>query len=369
MHPSKRVPRSLLLGMLLAATIVGLFTSVQSVIQLRLAGRTDPAIRAFLLNFPVWLFWAALVPVIYQVYRKAPFSPRSRLPLHLGLHLAAAIVLMIVHSTALYWWQLAFSLTDFLVPLWYGALGVSYWRIGLNFGIYAVIVITIAWAESTRRERETELALSRLSAQLADSRLYALRMQLNPHFLFNALNSVAMLVRQGKNDVAIGVVAALGDLLRHLLREPPVMKVTLSEELTFLERYFSVERVRMGDRLRTSVSADPETLLAIVPSLILQPLVENAIKHGIAQSPLGGEIRISARREGDRLVLVVADSGPGLEAGDSTVGFGVGLSNTVQRLEEMYGDSFGFELEDSAPGVRASLSIPFSARLPAMALR
>lgn len=355
--------------MLLAAIVVGLFTSIQGVIQLRLAGRTDPAFRPFLSNFPVWFFWVALVPVIYQVYRKAPFSPRTRLPLHLSLHLAAAIVLMVVHSTALYWWQRGFHLTDFIVPLWYGALGVSYWRIGLNFGIYAVIVIAIAWSESTRRERETELALSRLSVQLADSRLYALRMQLNPHFLFNALNSVAMLVRQGKNDVAIGVVAALGDLLRHLLREPPVMEVALSEELTFLERYFSVERVRMGDRLRTRVTADPETLPAIVPSLILQPLVENAIKHGVARSPLGGEIRISARREGNRLLLEVADTGPGLESGDSTVGFGVGLSNTVQRLEEMYGESFGFELENGEPGVRASLSIPFTARLSEAAAR
>jgi LytS/YehU family sensor histidine kinase len=276
---------------------------------------------------------------------------------------------MIVHSTALYWWQRGFHLTDFLVPLWYGALGVSYWRIGLNLGVYVVIVIAIAWSESTRREREQRLALSRLATQLADSRLYALRMQLNPHFLFNALNSVAMLVRQGKNDVAVGVVTALGDLLRHLLREPSAMEVALSEELTFLERYFSVERVRMGDRLRTTVTADPEALRAIVPSLILQPLVENAIKHGIARSPLGGEIRISARREGDRLLLEVADTGSGLDSGDSTVGFGLGLSNTVQRLEEMYGENFGFELTDSAPGVRASLSIPFNARLPEVALR
>jgi LytS/YehU family sensor histidine kinase len=183
-------------------------------------------------------------------------------------------------------------------------------------------------------------------------------MQLNPHFLFNALNSIAMLVRGGRNDEAVRMLAGLGDLLRAVLDDQRPHEVPLRDELDFLRRYLDIEQIRAG-RLRVSVDVAPDAMEARVPNLILQPIVENAIRHGIARSSAAGLVEIGAWRENGSLLLSVRDDGPGVGEGATD---GVGLRNTRARLARMYGDAQTLEMGDAeGGGTRVTLRIPFRA--------
>jgi LytS/YehU family sensor histidine kinase len=186
-----------------------------------------------------------------------------------------------------------------------------------------------------RRAADRERQAAELASRLAVARLQALRMQLNPHFLFNTLNSIASLVHEDprKADEMIG---SLSELLRQTLGAADRQETTLREELTLLDRYLAIERVRFGDRLQIETRIDPQALDALVPILILQPLVENAIKHGIEGQLGPGIVRIAARRDGESLVLEVADNGPGLGQQEGRpLKEGVGLSNTRSRIEAL----------------------------------
>jgi LytS/YehU family sensor histidine kinase len=207
------------------------------------------------------------------------------------------------------------------------------------------------------RYRERELAASQLQGQLAHAQLQALRMQLNPHFLFNALNSISMLVRGGRSAEAVRMLAGLGDLLRGVLEEERPNEVPLREELNFLTRYLAIEQIR-ADRLQVRMEVAPELMDARVPNLILQPLVENAIRHGISRSSAAGLVEIGAWRENGSLLLSVRDDGPGLAAG-AEGREGVGLANVRARLARMYGDQQGLEMENAeGGGTRVTLRLP-----------
>lgn len=199
---------------------------------------------------------------------------------------------------------------------------------------------------------------AQLQAQLADARLGALRAQLDPHFLFNTLNAVSALVERDARGVR-RMVSRLGELLRHSLDEG-ASEVTLQRELDLLERYLDIMRVRFGDRLRVEVDVPPALLGARVPNLVLQPIVENAIKHAIAPREGGGRIGISAEQRGGRLVLRVTDDGPGPGASPELPGAGVGLANTRARLAEMYGDQQHLLLlgSETEPGTVVEISLP-----------
>lgn len=216
-----------------------------------------------------------------------------------------------------------------------------------NLLIYWVIVMVTHALDYYRKYRERELRTVELEARLTQARLQALQMQLNPHFLFNTLHAVSALMHKNV-DAADRMMTRLSDLLRYALESTSAQEVTLKEELAFLERYLEIEKTRFGDRLTVRMDIAPETLEARVPNLILQPLVENAIRHGIEPHARPGMIELRARREGSRLVLVVQDNGKGL-ARDVPFVEGVGLSNTRARLRQLYGDAHSFELGD-APG-------------------
>ncbi|MES2305583.1 MAG: histidine kinase [Gemmatimonadota bacterium] len=192
---------------------------------------------------------------------------------------------------------------------------------------------------SQARDRERRAA--QLRADLAQSRLQALRGQLHPHFLFNTLNTIAALVHSDP-DGAERVTSRLGDLLRETLQDDGETEVPLRRELTFLERYAEIQQTRFADRLSVEVDVPADALDALVPSLILQPLVENAIRHGIEPRAAKGTVRVTARRNGDRLELEVHDDGVGIGPdgcnGHDTSGCGVGLRNTRMRLQELYGE-------------------------------
>ena len=186
-------------------------------------------------------------------------------------------------------------------------------------------------------------------------------MELNPHFLFNALNAASGLVRKRENDAAVDMLARLGDLLRTTLDREMPAEVALSEEIHYLGRFVDIELVRFGDRLRVTWDIDPDVRSALVPPLILQPLVENALRHGIARRPGLAQLRISARRVGLHLELAVRDSGEGLVPDGRSPREGIGLSNTRGRLTELYGpEAASLEIADApGGGVRARLLLPF----------
>jgi two-component sensor histidine kinase len=199
------------------------------------------------------------------------------------------------------------------------------------------------------RHREQEIASARMDAGLADARFEALSAQLNPHFLFNTLQSVSTLMRRD-TEVAAEVLARFGGLLRLALERTAVQEVTLAEELELLAMYTDIERVRFGGRLRLEVRADPSVQGARVPHLLLQPLVENAIRHGVEARRGEGRVEVSAEADGAALVLRVRDDGPGPAASGGGAPRGIGLANTRARLAALYGGRQRLELDAGAEG-------------------
>jgi two-component system, LytTR family, sensor kinase len=223
---------------------------------------------------------------------------------------------------------------------------------------YLPIVLIAHVASYYRSSREREMRTSQLQAQLEKARLQALKSQLQPHFLFNTLNSISALMLTNV-EAADRMITRLGDLLRISLETAGTQMTTLSRELEFVSCYIEIEKVRFEERLKVSLDVAPETLDASVPHLLLQPLVDNAIKHGISRSLSGGEIRISARHDDADLHLEVRDNGPGLREPSHSPSGGVGLRITRERLETIYGQDQSMELL-SLPegGVAARVSIP-----------
>jgi sensor histidine kinase YesM len=207
-----------------------------------------------------------------------------------------------------------------------------------------------------------QLQAAQLQSELARAQLAALRGQLHPHFLFNAFNSVATLVRQEKNAAAVEMIANLGDLLRLAMENIDRPEVTLAQELEFVDCYLRVERVRFGPKLQVVRRVRPETLAATIPGFLLQPLVENAIKHGISQRSAPGNLSLSADRHGDRLRIEIANDGPSPSErpGVLASAAGIGLKNTRSRLQHAYGSDFRFEIASGAGGqTTATFDLPW----------
>jgi len=238
---------------------------------------------------------------------------------------------------------------------------VAWILVTLPFGV--VVYFSIAgiahairyFLESTDRE----VQLARLSEQLATTRLAALQAQLNPHFLFNSLNTIAVLVRDGDTRAAARVIEQLSDVLRSTLNRSQANEVTLEDELALVRQYLAVEEARFSDRLRPVLDVDAATLSAAVPRFALQHLVENALRHGIAKRTDAGRVVVTARRSGEMLELSVEDDGPGLAAGAAEVK-GHGLDNTRERLRTLYGDRAALTVVAAGPlGTIARLRVPY----------
>lgn len=220
---------------------------------------------------------------------------------------------------------------------------------------WSVLYVGITYQRALSAERERSL---RAEALAHAARLDALRVQLNPHFLFNALNAISTLVVDGRATEAATMIARLADLLRSTLERPLNDEVPLSTELDLVRRYLDIEQVRLGDRLRVETAVDANALDGRVPSLLLQPLVENAVRHAIAPREEGGRILISATQADGRLHLSVDDDGPGLAT--PLNGTGIGLANTRERLIHRYGTDHHFVLEDSPlRGLRVRIDVPY----------
>jgi sensor histidine kinase YesM len=230
-----------------------------------------------------------------------------------------------------------------------------------NYGIYGLILLLNQVFRYYRRYREGELRASQLETQLTQAQLQALKMQLHPHFLFNTLHSISALLHRDP-DTADRMIARLGDFLRLTLDNSGAQEVSLEKELEFLKCYLDIERVRFQDRLTTSLDVEPRALDSRVPNLILQPIVENALRHGLSRRAAPGRLEISAKRDNGSLRIQVRDNGPGLAAVKGEAGRvreGVGLSNTRARLEQLYGGAHRFSIENApGGGLLVTLEIP-----------
>jgi two-component system, LytTR family, sensor kinase len=225
-------------------------------------------------------------------------------------------------------------------------------------GTYLPLVLIAHVASYYKKFRERELRTSQLQAQLEKARLQSLKSQLQPHFLFNTLNSISALMLTNV-EAADRMISRLGDLLRLSLETADTQMTTLSRELEFVNCYVEIEKARFEERLNVTIDVDPETLDASVPHLLLQPLVDNAIKHGISKLAAGGEIQISATRQNTDLLLEIRDNGPGFNGSGDSLSRGVGLRITRERLETIYGQNQSVQLLGLPQGgVVARVSIP-----------
>lgn len=301
-----------------------------------------------------WLFLGALTPITYYLGRRFPLR-RHDWQRPLAVHIAGALALCVG-------WASLGILLGLLLHRYpaQGNLSIDYlnwiltsvpWSVFMYFTVLGCVHAFSYFLEA----REREAHASRLAAQLAEARLGALRMQLNPHFLFNSLNAIAVLVRDQNTRDASRMLELLGGVLRQVLHGEKRQEITLEEELRFIEQYLAIEQVRFSDRLRVSFVVDDTLLDVAVPGFVLQPLVENALRHGVAKKRSAGALEIGARREGTLLTLWVRDDGPGLEP---TSREGVGLTNTRERLRTLYGDEAELVLSGDAGGTVATIRIP-----------
>jgi two-component system, LytTR family, sensor kinase len=339
-------------------TVFGLFYANQTYITATGRGSPISAGRALALGMSDAFFWALATVAIFWLARRFPLA-RGRLLRHAAAHLIAGVTLSLARIgviVALSQW------TELYRPVGFTTL---FYRQFHAFLLLYVLLLGIAWAVYYHgRYREREQAAEQLAAGLAEARFQALKMQLHPHFLFNTLNAISALIPQ-EAQPARRMVARLGDLLRAALEQEATQEVSLREELEFLEPYLEIEQTRLGDRLSVEFQLEPETLDARVPHLVLQPLVENAIRHGIAPRSGPGVVTIAAAVEGGSLILEIRNTGGATRAGSAHEAGGRGLANVRSRLEHLYGADQQLTAGPARPdGWVTTVRIPFHASGP-----
>jgi hypothetical protein len=313
-------------------------------------------------------FWHAMPAAMIGAWAWAPLSlglvwlawrfpiESGRVAPRLALHAGAVALIVLVRALSIYWLDPWLHWYD--APPDFGeVLLQSVWNNLFQAWLFVGVAHALVFAE---RARERERHAAHLQSQLTEARLQALSSQLNPHFLFNALNSIAELVHRDA-DAADAAIVGLSALLRNSLESAATQEVPLAQELELLGHYLEIERIRLGERLRVQWSVAPEARAALVPPLLLQPLVENAVRHGISRRLAPGTIRVQASRIGTQLCLEVQDEGAGPAAPvGANAGFGIGLGATRQRLEALYGSQASLELLGvDGGGTVARLALPW----------
>jgi len=354
-----RIGLPLILGV---ATVLGVFSTFQAYNYVSFfTERRPPFLMLLTLNVTYWYAWAAVAPGILWL------AQRYRFERHTWRRATVAHGIGVLSFTSVH---AALVVTcRALIGAYYGGRTMTWWEsfqelFFLNFdwemmGYWAMVGASHA-LDFYRESQEQRVAGAQLEARLAEARLQALQSQLHPHFLFNTLHTISALMHRD-TEAADAMLARLSDLLRLSLDRTGTQQVTVKEEVDFLQKYLEIERTRFGERLDVRFEIDPDTLDAAVPNLLLQPLVENAIKHGIGQKVEGGLLQIRVTRDGNSLLLLVRDTGPGLSAAKlSALNTGVGLTNTRSRLEELFPGRHRFEFhEPTDGGLAVEILIPF----------
>jgi two-component sensor histidine kinase len=341
----------------------GLVNATQIVAGMRAVGMQHAWARLFVTVFASWIVWALATPFVLRLGRRFPPTQWRSVRVW-AIHFAACIALGAIYGLwaaalqmALQPWQVM-QVTQFGKTAFY----VFYGEFHLFLILYASILVVDYMLDSTRRLAQRETEAARLGEQLSRTQLDALRRQLEPHFFFNTLNAVAGLVREHRNDDAVSMIAGLSDLLRRVLDDSGQQEVSLGEEMEFLETYLEIQTTRFADRLRVSVDVPREFHNARVPSLILQPMVENAIEHGIGRRAAGGAIRIGAERNNGFLTLSVYNEGPRIPDNRDEQRTGVGISNVRARLQSLYGRESHLDIRNREEGVEVQVSVPYKTK-------
>jgi two-component system, LytTR family, sensor kinase len=344
----------------LVATVLGLVSSTLAWQLTRATGKPEIGFSSLLiLNYAYWYLWAAVTPTIVWLSQHCRFE-RGGLMRAIGVHLPSVFIFAFGHIAAMqgvYWWL---AMSEGRSYAWWtmvqrAALQYVDWEMMTYWTIVGLSHAVLYYRES----RDRAVRAATLEAQLAEAQLKTLQQQLHPHFLFNTLHAISALMHRDVN-AADRTLMRLSDLLRITLENLGEPEVSMHTELDFLSKYVQIEQTRYADRLIVHFDVQPETLDAMVPSLLLQPLVENAIKHGVARKAGPGHITISVRRDGDKLRMEVRDDGLGLsEDALTALQKGIGVSTTRARLQHLFGADFRFEFHRLAEGLAVVVAIPW----------
>jgi signal transduction histidine kinase len=332
-------------------TLFGLWSVQQYLLLVFASGRE---VESWSRPFAVYLsgawLWAAFTPLIVMLVRRFPLE-RQRVWLPLVAHAGLFVALSLVDTAFDTWWYAVLTDSD-RRPFLPAAFGQS----NTNLFSYAVVVVAAHALAYYRAYRERTIAAARLEAQLAQTQLHVLRARLHPHFLFNTLNAIAALMHRDV-EAADRMLARLSELLRTAIDSSDLQEVSLADELAFVERYLEIERTRFSDRLDVRVDVASDAYGAAVPHLLLQPLVENAVRHGIAPRAGAGRIEVFARRRNGQVLLAVRDDGVGSRGRERE---GTGLGVTRERLRHLYGDAARIRSGDRAGGgFEVEIELPY----------
>jgi two-component system LytT family sensor kinase len=340
---------------------LAILDATRNVFAMRHEGMHHAWMKLFIVLTLEWLPWALVTPWVISLGRRHPpawKSPRTWL-----LHFC---VLLAIAAVAAAWGSALEGIMQPWLPDFKSRAFLTTWPLKIYYGLlpafilYAAILAVSYVLDSKARAAAQQTDTARLNEQLSYAQLNALQRQIEPHFIFNALNSISGLVRERKNDAAVSMIVALSDFLRRVAVSSHDPQAQLAQEVEFLEKYLQIQEARFAGRLKLDIQIPDELRKARIPSLILQPLVENAIKHGIAQRVLGGEVRVAASRADGLLHLSVYNDGPLLDRDGSAVKDGIGLSNLRTRLKLLYGSDCDLRLENyGITGVQVSVALPY----------
>ncbi len=333
--------------------VFGLLSALQVWISMITHGHSLPRLIGYYVL--LWTPWLPFSALIAWVSRRKPVTRRT-----LGMHASLAVGFGVTHSYYSVAMTRAVRPFDAMTELFRKPLDVAGFilaQLPIEVILYGLVIAALLARDHYRRYREHQLRTAELEASLTQARLRALELQIQPHFLFNTLNAVSSLVRGGKPQEAVIMIAGLSDLLRYTLDHSGSERVTLGEETAMLRRYLEIQRARFPDRLTFAIDVPAELRDAAVPTLILQPLAENAVRHGIATSAEEGRIDVRAFRDNGHLRIEVFNSGVLRKSAE-----GIGLRNTRERLRQLYGEDQALELRDRGDGVLASIAIPWAER-------
>lgn len=358
---SAKTPRNLWIWIAAIWGAGGLFDASQTVLIMHAEGNYHPWQPLFAVEFVSWLPWALATPFVIRLARFFPLA-RPILSFNLGVHFITFILMCAVSEA----WNAALQVTfdpwgHRVPPTFVATWGTNLLYQVLTFLIaYALILAATSVLDSRQTLALQQTETARLNEELSNARLAALRQQMEPHFMFNALNSIAGLVRDGRRDDAVNTLVGLSEFLRKTSDDSHRPEVSLGEEIEYLRRYVDIQTVRFGERLRVSVDIPSELLSAEVPNMLLQPLVENAIKHGIAQRVSGGAIEICGRRTGGNLQLSIRNDAPVVLPQALSSRTGVGLDNLRRRLLILHQNRANLTFQHTVPGsVEVTVTMPF----------
>ena len=348
--------------------VPGAIAAAQVVIVGQLSARPYTVMEAVLWQGAAWGIWGVWSQVILSLVDRVPLRA-GHLPAWITTHLGACVVICTLTVLALGALDYSFAQGSNVPSYAKVVRSVVLNHLDFQFVLYWAVVGAAYMVEYVRRYRERDRAAQELEQKLARTQLEALRMQLNPHFLFNALNSVAELMEMDVRE-AQRTLTRVSDLLRLSLRSAASPTIPLWQEIELVELYLQIARIRFGDKLAVDIVVDPAAVDLEVPSFVLQPLVENALKHGLSPDSSGQSIDVSARRVGSSLELIVEDNGRGLDgsmtnsgrfmaARPSVDGLGIGLTNTRSRLKVLFGERYLFRMNNTASGgCRVEIRLP-----------